>query len=210
MITRREAKEIVDWVVSEIMRRRFPYVTDGKLDLSKSPVGTISGTQTSGGPIADGAIWNRHVHSNADIQGTKVRVATTLERGTVKLGTGGEAVVPTMSGLLATASGLGASLIGIEDSHDVFVSEDVESALYELYTQTSTFIALTDTPSSYTNRFPQVPTINEAEAGLEWRPVDYYDGEDIAEDYAGATEIKREFVDGGSATGNNILDGGNI
>jgi len=181
MITKREAKEIVDWVVREITRRNFSYVTDGRLDLSKSPVGAISGTQTSGGPIADGAIWNRHVHPNADIRGTKVRIATTAERGTVQLGTDGVALVPTMSGLLATASGLGASLIGIEDSPDVFVSEDVEAVLHELYDKivAIAFLDLTDTPSNYTNRFPQVPTITEAEAGLEWRPVDYYDSDSV-------------------------------
>lgn len=210
MITRREAKEIVDWVVSEILKRRFPYVTDGKLDLSKSPVGAISGTQLSGGPIGDGAIWNRHVHPNADIRGTKVRVATTAERGTVQLGTDGEALVPTMSGLASTVSGLGASLVGVYDGEGEFVSDNVEAALHELVSIIGalTFLGLVDTPSNYTNRYPQVPTINEEEAGLEWRPVDYYDGESIGETYSGALEIQRVFVDGGSVTMNKILDGG--
>lgn len=86
-ITRREAKEIVDWVVSEVTRRSFAYSTDGKLDFGKGRIGggTISGTPTIGGDIANGAIWNRHVNANADIQGTKVRIATTSERGTVQL-----------------------------------------------------------------------------------------------------------------------------
>lgn len=212
MITRREAKEIVDWVISEIMRRRFPYVTDGKLDLSKSPVGQVMGTETSGGAIGDGAIWNRHVHADADIRGTKVRVATTAERGTVQLGTGGQALVPTISGLLSTASGLGASLVGVHDAEGDFVSDDVEATLHELVDiiEALTFLNLTDTPSNYTNRFPQVPTINEAEAGLEWRPVDYFDGEGIAETYAGRFPVRRgeEAVDAESVTMNNTLDGG--
>lgn len=89
---RREAKEIVDWVIAEIYKNRFSYVTDGRLDLSKSHIGTISGTQTYGGPIAAGAIWDRHVQLNADIAGTKIRQATTSERGTVELAEDGEAV----------------------------------------------------------------------------------------------------------------------
>ena len=212
MISRREAKELVDWVVQEIMRRRFPYVTDGRLDLSKSPVGTISGTQTSGGPIADSAIYDRHVAPNADIRGTKVRVATTAERGTVQLGTEGEALVPTMSGLRSTISGLGASLIGIYDAEEDFVSDDVEATLHELVAiiEALTFLDLVDTPANYANRFPQVPTVTETEAGLEWRPVDYYDGEDIAEAYSGSVPVRRgeEIADGESATVHNILDGG--
>jgi len=210
-ITRREAKEIVDWVIQEIMRRRFPYVTDGKLDLSKSPVGTVSGTQTSGGPIAESAIWDRHVAPDADIRGTKIRVATTAERGTVQLGTEGEALVPTMSGLLSTVSGLGASLVGIYDGEGEFVSEDVESALHELFAIIGalTFVDLTDTPSNYTNRYPQVPTIIASEAGLEWRPVDYYDGESVLTTVSGAVTIRREkAIDAESATMDNILDGG--
>ncbi len=89
---RREAKEIVDWVIAEIYKNRFSYVTDGRLDLGKAHLGTISGTQTHGGPIAAGAIWDRHVHVNADIAGTKVRQATTSERGTVELAEDGESV----------------------------------------------------------------------------------------------------------------------
>jgi len=84
-ITKREAKEIVDWVVSELHRKGFLYLTDGKVDLSKVRVGTISGTASLGGRISDGAIWNRHVAEDADIRGTKVRIATTSERGTVEL-----------------------------------------------------------------------------------------------------------------------------
>jgi len=229
---RREAKEIVDWVISEIMKRRFPYVTDGRLDLSKSPVGTISGTMTSGGPISDSAIWDRHVAPNADIRGTKIRIATTEERGTVELAEHYEAVsglalqaddprlhdtVPSGSTehdirYSSTASGLGASLIGVHDAEDEFVSTDVEAALHELFTAIGavTFLGLTDTPGNYTNKYPQVPTVTEGEAGLEWRPVDYYDGESITEDYAGAVHIVRgeKVVDAESATMNNILDGG--
>lgn len=72
------------------------------------------------------------------------------------------------------------------------------------------FLELIDTPSSYDNRYPQVPTINEDESALEWRPVDYYDGGSISEEYTGAEEIKREFIDGGTITMNNIVNGGGI
>jgi hypothetical protein len=231
-LTRREAKEIVDWVIQEILKRRFPYVTDGKLDLSKTSVGTLSGTQTTGGQIADGAIWDRHVHPNADIRGTKVRVATTAERGTVELAEHMEAAsgialqaddprlhdtVPSGSAehdarYSSTASGYGASLIGVYDGEDEFVSEDVEAALHELLAiiNALTFLDLVDTPASYFNKAKQVPTIDESEAGLEFRPVDYYDGGNIDETYSGALAINRNQreADGGSATTDGILDGG--
>ncbi len=232
-ITRREAKEIVDWVIQEIRRRSFPYSTDGKLDLSKSPVGQIVGTETSGGPIGNSAIWDRHVAPNADIQGTKVRVATVSERGTVELAEDGESasslavqsndsrlhdVTPADSAehdarYGSTVSGLGASLIGVSDGEGDFAGEEVEAVLHELFAAlgATTFLALTDSPSSYENRYPQVPTINEAEDGVEWRPVDYYDGGDITEDYAGAKDVNRTAVaDGNSATMNDTLDGGEI
>jgi len=231
-LTRREAKEIVDWVIQEILRRRFPYVTDGKLDLSKTSVGTVSGTPTAGGNIADGAIYDRHVHPNADIQGTKVRLATTLERGTVELAEALEVAsglalqandprlhdtVPSGSAehdarYGSTSSGLGASLIGVHDAEGDLVSEDVEAALHELVDiiEALTFLDLTDTPSYYANRYKQVPTVNETESGLEWRPVDYYDGGDIEEAYSGALPVNRNQreADGGSATMHEILDGG--
>ncbi len=231
-LTRREAKEIVDWVIQEILRRRFPYVTDGKLDLSKTSVGTVSGTPTAGGNIADGAIYDRHVHPNADIQGTKVRLATTLERGTVELAEALEVAsglalqandprlhdtVPSGSAehdarYSSTSSGLGASLIGVHDAEGDFVSEDVEAALHELIDiiEALTFLDLTDTPSYYANRYKQVPTVNETESGLEWRPVDYYDGGEFDETYSGALPVNRNQreADGGSATMHDILDGG--
>ncbi len=113
---RREAKEIVDWVIAEIYKNRFSYVTDGRLDLSKSNVGAISGTQNYGGPIAAGAIWDRHVQLNADIAGTKVRQATTSERGTVELAEDGESAaglaVQADDSRLYTASGL--DIVGIK------------------------------------------------------------------------------------------------
>lgn len=252
-ITRREARELVDWVLREISRKQFPYITDSKLDLTKSMVGTISGTQTSGGPIADSAIWNRHVAPNADIQGTKVRIATIEERGTVELADHLESAaglalqsddprlhdtVPSGSAdhdvryyteteldngqldnryrteteLQSTVSGFGASLIGLHDAEGEFVSDDVEAALHELvdFIASVAFIDLIDTPDNYINKFPQVPTINNAEVGLEWRPVDYYDGEDIAETYSDALPVRRgeEAIDAESASMNNILDGG--
>jgi len=209
MLTRRESKQIVDWVVQEFLKRRFPYVTDNKLDLSKSPVGTVSGTQTYGGSIANGAIWDRHINQNADIRGTKVRVATLSERGTVKLGTGGEAEVPTMSGLESTEENFGASLIGVHDAEGDFSGTDVEAVLHEIFEVIGaiTFLDLIDTPDSYWNKYRQVPTVNEAEVGLEWRPVEYYDGGGINETYSGAVEVDRTAVDGGSATMDDILDG---
>ncbi len=86
MISKREAREIVDWVVSEIQKRSFPYTTDGKLDVRKITQGTITGgTSVSGGQIANDTIYDRHVNSAADIRGTKIRIATTSERGTVQL-----------------------------------------------------------------------------------------------------------------------------
>ncbi len=124
---RREAKEIVDWVIAEIYKNRFSYVTDGRLDLSKSHIGTISGTQTYGGPIAAGAIWDRHVQLNADIAGTKVRQATTSERGTVRLdntpgGTDGEVLaVPTSNVMydhgvaVSGIHGVISEIVGVDD-----------------------------------------------------------------------------------------------
>jgi len=209
-ITRQEAKQIVDWVIREIKKRQFPYVTDGKIDYSKVGVGTISGTASSpDDPIADGAVYNRHINPNAQIEGSKVKVATTTELGVVKLADEGEAVVPTSSGLGSTASGYGASLIGVYDPQGDFTKDDVEAALHELFAIIGalTFLDLNDTPSSYWNRYTQVPTIRDDEAGLEWRPVDYYDGGGIDETYSGAVEVDRTAADGGSATMNDILDG---
>jgi hypothetical protein len=214
MITKREAKEIVDWVIQEINKRRFPYVTDGKLDLSKTSVGTVSGTQTSGGQIADGAIYDRHVHPNAAIQGTKIQLATEILQGVVTLGTGGDAYVPTMSGLLSTVSGLGASLVGIYDGEGEFVSEDVESALHELVNMVNalTFLDLTDTPNIYTALWSHkhwIPAINDAEAGLEFKPVHYVDGEGFSPNpYGGALVVYPDEVDGGTHTENEIIDAG--
>lgn len=211
-ITRKEAKEIVDWVLSEVYKRRFPYITDGKIDLTKTISAPISGTQTYGGSIADGAIWNRHIADGADIDGTKVKVATTSEQGVVTLGTEGEALVPTMSGLLSTDNGLGASLIGVEDAEGDFVGTDVESVLHEILT-IMTFLALTDTPSQYVANWKQkgwATVINEAEDGLEFKPIHYFDGGDFSETYEGAVVLHDAVADGESFTENNILDGGSI
>lgn len=238
MITRQEAKQIVDYVVQEIRRRQFPYVTDGKVDLSKTTVGIVTGgTSTSGGQIDEGAIYDRHVNNNADIRGTKVRAASILERGVVELAEHYEAMpglalqsddprlhetVPsgsiehdiryyTKENLGSTEDGFGASLVGVEDPSGYFLGTNVEAVLSELFLLgIKTFIDLLDTPSDYSNRFTQVPTVTEDEVGLEWRPTDYYDGGNIAEDYSGAVVVKRgkEVVDAESATMNNILDGG--
>ena len=140
MITRREAKDIVDWVISELNRKSFAYATDGKLDFSKGGYGggTISGTQTYGGDIADGAIWNRHVHSSADIQGTKIRVATEIERGTVRL-----------AGDLETGSGI---VIQPDDSriHNTTVSAATEHDV-RYFTQIQLLSGVLD--SYYDNRY---------------------------------------------------------
>ncbi len=215
MITRKEAKEIIDFVLREVYRRGFPYVTDGKIDLTKTIVGPISGTQTYGGGIADGAIWDRHIHDNADIQGTKIRLATELVQGVVTLGTGGDAYVPTMSGLQSTVSGAGASLIGIYDSEEEFVSDNVEAALHEILTKmyALTFLDLADTPSQYTALWSQkawIPTINQAEAGLEFKPVHYIEGGAFTSSYAGAVVVSETPIDGGSFTENFIMDGGSF
>jgi hypothetical protein len=85
MVNSREAKQIVDFVIREIHKRQFPFLTDGKVDLTLTTVGTISGgTSTTGGQIGNYSIYDRHVNPNADIRGTKVRIATILERGTVQ------------------------------------------------------------------------------------------------------------------------------
>jgi len=204
MITKQEAKQIVDWVINEIRRRQFGYLTGGKIDFYKPTVGQIGGgTSTSGGQIKEGAIYDRHINDDADIRGTKVRYATLAEEGVQILGY-------TQDELNSTLTGSGASLVGVEDSGGHFVGDNVEAVLSELFAAIGavTFLDLIDTPSSYSNKYPQVPTITESEAGLEFRPVDYYDGGSISEDYAGATMLKRVFVDGGAATMNDTLDGG--
>jgi hypothetical protein len=213
MITRREAREIVIWVLEEIKRGGIRYLTDGRIDFNKDTLGTISS-----GQLGSGEIFDAHINDNADIKGTKVREATISERGTVELAedleaASGKAVqgddsrlhesAPaaatehdaryyteaeldggqlddryyTESELGSNIVGSGASLIGISDPSGYFTGTDVQAALYELFVgAVSTFLELLDTPSSYANRFAQVPTINNDEAGLEWRPVDYYDG----------------------------------
>jgi hypothetical protein len=215
MITRKEAKEIIDFVLSEVYKKGFPYITDGKIDLSKTVVGPISGTQSYGGGIADGAIWDRHVHPNADIQGTKIRLATELVQGVVTLGTGGSALVPTMSGLLSTVSGLGAGLIGIYDGEGEFVSDTVEEALHELIDKMYLlrFIDLIDVPSQYTALWNQrgwIPVIDQAEAGLEFKPVHYIEGGAFTSSYAGVVTVNETPIDGGSFTENIALDGGSF
>ncbi len=162
---RREAKEIVDWVIAEIYKNRFAYVTDGRLDLSKSHIGAISGTQTYGGPIAAGAIWDRHVELNADIAGTKVRQATTSERGTVELAEDGESAaglavqaddsrlvsgsssVSSVNGLIndVTVSGLGI-IMTVENGQVIELSlpDWFDQAVKEGSTPTFSGLILTD------------------------------------------------------------------
>lgn len=259
MISRKEAKEIVDWVVSELQRRSFAYATDGKLDLGKGGYGggTISGTPTVGGDIANGAIWDRHVNANADIRGSKVQIASTSERGTVRLASNlelsyGLAVQPTDSRLHSTtvsgstehdvryytkdellASGVldpyyddryylqsrlgsteGASLVGVEDTHSVFSSDNVEDVLYELVLKlgAQTVIELLDTPDSYpTKWFPwygNVLAVNRDGNELIWRPKDYIDGGNFMDKYQGSIQSHCSYVDGGSFTGYEVIDGG--
>jgi len=257
VITRREAKDIVDWVVSELHRRSFAYATDGKLDLGKGGYGggTISGTPTSGGDIANGAIWDRHVNNNADVRGTKIRVATTSERGTVRLAdnlenAAGIAIQPTDDRIHnTTASGAtehdsryftqdqllggeldsyydsryytqiilgsgGASLIGVEDAHNVFDGGNVEEVLYELLLKlgAQTIVDLMDTPDSYPTKwvpwYGKVLAINRLGDELEWKPKDYIDGGYFVDAYEGITSSKRSYVDGGSFTGYELIDGG--
>jgi len=43
MITRQEAKQIVDFVIRELNRRQFAYITDGRLDLGQ-PTGGFFGS----------------------------------------------------------------------------------------------------------------------------------------------------------------------
>jgi hypothetical protein len=175
MISRKEAKEIVDWVLQEVYKKRFPYITDGKIDLTKTVVGPISGTQSYGGAIADGAIWDRQVNSAAAVQAYKIAVS---------------------------------------DPSGYFSGDNVQDVLYELFLAIGavTFIGLTDTPSQYTAAWSHkgwIPVINQAENGLEFKPLTYYDGGGFSEACAGAVEVNGPVADGGSFTDNIILDGGN-
>lgn len=211
------------------------------------------------GDIADGAIWDRHVNTNADIRGTKIRVASVLERGTVTLAsnletTSGEVVQANDSRLHGTtASGAtehdtryytkdqllysgvldtyydnryyrqvilnsisGASLIGVEDSHEVFTGANVEDVLYELVLKlgAQTILDLLDTPDEYpTKWFPWYGAglaMNRAGTALIWRPKDYIDGGGFTDTYEGAKASKLEYVDAGSFTGYEIIDGGSF
>lgn len=144
MITRRESKEIIDFVIREIRRQTFSYVTDGKVDFSKITIGTISGMQYSGGQMSNGAVWNRHVATNADIRGTKVRIATTSERGTAEFAEHNE----EMAGLAVQA----------DDPRLLPSGGDFG------------FIDLPDTPNSYATYSGYTVKVNDAEDALEWVP----------------------------------------
>lgn len=187
MLTRAESRQIVDFVIREIRKHQSTFVTDGRIDLSKSSVGSILGT-ISGGAISPGAVWNYHINPNADIQGTKIRVATDSERGTVVLGEAGDGTVPTVDQLTdAIAAGL------------------------------SNFLSLLDTPSTF-RQVGLVPTIDTNEAALEWKPVTYVDGRKMNEGYEGAIDIavlnpERDFTNGivgGTFTMNQTLNGGSF
>lgn len=207
MITRQEAKQIVDFVISELKRRQFGYITDGKMDFTKTTIGLITGgTSTSGGQISDEAIFDRHVNPAADIRGTKVRYATLVEGGV-------QTLAYKQQELNSLLPGSGASLIGVADASGVFIGTNVEDVLYELFLAVGavTFIALTDTPDGYTNPWSmigRVPVINKIENGLEFKPVSYIDGGAFTDTYEGAKDTHHSPVDGGSFTGNEIVDGG--
>jgi len=110
-MNRREAKEIVEYVIREIKLRQAPFTTDGKVDFSRYTIGVITGGDaTSGGQIGSGAIYNRHINANSAIAGTKVLAATVDERGAVELAEWGEIasglVVQSDDPRLPIASGL--------------------------------------------------------------------------------------------------------
>ncbi len=191
-ITKREAKEIVDWVVSEIQRKGFIYLTDGKIDLSKSSVGTLSGNATLGGRIADGAVWDRHVAGEADIRGTKIRVATTSERGTVQFASNLEIVSAkvvqandsrlhnttvasatehdaryyTESELGSILINEGAGLIGVYNPSGWWSGSNVQQALDQLHKRK--FTSLSDVPTDYEGYGGLVVAVRQTEDGLEF------------------------------------------
>jgi len=75
MISRRDAREIVELVVREVRKRSSPYVTDGKVDLTKAVSAPATGTPNTGGVIADNAIYNRHIAEDAAIDIEKIDYA---------------------------------------------------------------------------------------------------------------------------------------
>ena len=175
MVTRQESKQIVDFVIRELYKRRFSYVTDGKVDLSLSSVGTISGA-TVGGQIAGGAIYDSHINIDAKVQSTKIKVV---------------------------------------DTNNVFVNNNVEDVLYELFSIVDTlpFIELVDTPNGYPIWFPwagKVPVVNTAGTALEWKPLDYIEGGLFTDTINGGAVSKRSYVDGGTFVGYEIIDGGSF
>jgi hypothetical protein len=200
MITQREAKQIVDFVIQELKKRQYAYTTDGRLDLSSSSVGGVGGgTTITGGQIKNNVIYDRHINTNADIRGTKVRVATVSERGTVELAQPTETasglvvqasdyrlhdVTPsgstqhdirywTKDQLVSTLHDYGASLIGIEDPSGYFIGTNVEDVFAELYgfIGDTTFIDLTDTPNTYSGQSGKVVAVKSSEDSLEFISV---------------------------------------
>jgi hypothetical protein len=158
-ITRREALEIVDFVMRELNKRLYPSMTDGRLDLTKTTGGTVSGTADYGGSIAGGAIYDRQVHPNADIIGTKIRIATTTERGTVELAEYGE----TASGLAVQSDD--PRLYTISGAGNVYVTE---SGMIRTISGSDSFLTLTDTPDTYSGGAYKVVTVKSGEDGLEF------------------------------------------
>lgn len=188
-ITRREAKEIVDYVVREVHKRSFVFSTDGKVDLSKSVIGTVSGTLDYGGTIANAAIYDRHVHPSANITGTKIQQATTSNVGVVQLAAdldtaSSEAVQGNDSRLHTAAvanatdhdgryyteteigADTGATLVGIANPSGWWVGDNVMTALNELNQRKLT--SLSDVPNSYEGMGGDVLMVRVDELGIEF------------------------------------------
>lgn len=159
MINKREAKQIIDFVIREIKKSQFPYTTDGRIDFNRTTAGSIGGgTSITGGQLGNEIIYNRHVNPNADIDGTKIKVATIYDRGAVEFAEDLETVSGiavqandsrlhdtvcsgsaqhdvrywTKSQLASTVSGYGARSIGVEDPYDYFEPDNLEEVLWEL------------------------------------------------------------------------------
>lgn len=136
MISRRESQEIVNFVNKLVNERLFAFVTDGKIDFGKTSVGNVTGTQYSGGQISNDAIWNRHVHPNANIDGTKIKIATTIIRGTVELATNGESA----AGVVVQGND---SRLSALDTHTKNIWEVLRTGEYYSFTNTPANIGVT-------------------------------------------------------------------
>ena len=151
MLTKQESRQIIEFVKREIRKNQFGYLTDGKIDFYRSSVGQISGGNWSG-ILADGSIYNRHISTNADIAGTKIRIATVSDRGTVQLAnnleeSAGKAVQSdddrltntflslfdspeTYSGYANNIIVINSSESGIEFSDKIMICEDIDDNNY--------------------------------------------------------------------------------